>query len=244
MSDKKVDDKKIEKSGTSGKRPKNFPKTFRNLSENFQKTFRKVPEKFPKTFHKLSEIFSKNFPKTFRKLTKNFPKASQKLFKNFPKTSWNLFKKLSENFPKTFQKLSKNFPKTSQNLFKTSWKFRKNSGKSRKLPFLTSFWKITNTWYLSHYLTRDVLPAEHNYRNLLSLDRQNPDTAWKYSRPTLDELHYKSGELNQKLLPHLSQFHMFNSKYFCNFSIIFRLLKKLERLTEKNWKEKSWNSDG
>ena len=60
-----------------------------------------------------------------------------------------------------------------------------------------------NTWYfksLRHYLTRDVLPAEHNYRNLLSLARQNPDTARKYSRPTLDELHDESGELNQKLL--------------------------------------------
>ena len=94
-----------------------------------------------------------------------------------------------------------------------------------------------NTWYfksLRHYLTRDVLPAEHNYRNLLSLDRQNPDTAWKYSRPTLDELHYKSEELNQKLLPHFSQFHMFNSKHFRDFSIIFRLLKKLEKVTEKN----------
>ena len=49
-------------------------------------------------------------------------------------------------------------------------------------------------------MTRDVLPAEHNYRNLLSLARQNPDTARKYSRPTLDELHDESGELNQKLL--------------------------------------------
>ena len=60
-----------------------------------------------------------------------------------------------------------------------------------------------NTWYfksLRHYLTRDVLPAEHNYRNLLSLARQNPETARKYSRPTLDELHDENGEVNQKLL--------------------------------------------
>ena len=60
-----------------------------------------------------------------------------------------------------------------------------------------------NTWYfksLRHYLTRDVLPAEHNYRNLLSLARQNPEQARKYSRPTLDELHDENGELNQKLL--------------------------------------------
>ena len=76
-----------------------------------------------------------------------------------------------------------------------------------------------NTWYfksLRHYLTRDVLPAEHNYRNLLSLARQNPEQARKYSRPTLDELHDENGELNQKLLkaaernPKVSLFHTMN----------------------------------
>ena len=59
-----------------------------------------------------------------------------------------------------------------------------------------------NTWYfksLRHYLTRDVLPAESNYRNLLSIARQNSESR-KFSRPTLDELHDENGELHQQLL--------------------------------------------
>ncbi len=59
-----------------------------------------------------------------------------------------------------------------------------------------------NTWYfksLRHYLTRDVLPAESNYRNLLSLGRQHSESR-KFSRPTLDELHDENGELKQNLL--------------------------------------------
>ena len=62
-----------------------------------------------------------------------------------------------------------------------------------------------NTWYfksLRHYLTRDVLPAEHNYRNLLSLSRggNSEESSRKFSRPTLDELHDENGELKQQLL--------------------------------------------
>ena len=60
-----------------------------------------------------------------------------------------------------------------------------------------------NTWYfksLRHYLTRDVLPAESNYRNLLSFGRQNSEVARKYSRPTLDELHDENGEVKKSLL--------------------------------------------
>ena len=54
---------------------------------------------------------------------------------------------------------------------------------------------------LRHYLTRDVLPAESNYRNLLSLGRQNSqDVSRKFSRPTLDELHDENGEVMQSLL--------------------------------------------
>ena len=59
-----------------------------------------------------------------------------------------------------------------------------------------------NTWYfksLRHYLTRDVLPAESNYRNLLSLGRQNSQSK-KFSRPTLDELHDENGDVRQQLL--------------------------------------------
>ena len=35
-----------------------------------------------------------------------------------------------------------------------------------------------------HYLTRDVLPSEHNYRNLLSFSRNNAAA----KRPTMQEL--------------------------------------------------------
>ena len=59
-----------------------------------------------------------------------------------------------------------------------------------------------NTHYfksLRHYLTKDVLPAESNYRNILSIGGQNSN-ARKFSRPTLDELHDESGEVKQQLL--------------------------------------------
>lgn len=47
----------------------------------------------------------------------------------------------------------------------------------------------SNTHYfksLRYYLTRDVLPLEDHYRNLLSIGENN---VRKFSRPTLDELH-------------------------------------------------------
>ena len=47
----------------------------------------------------------------------------------------------------------------------------------------------SNTRYfksLRHYLTRDALPSENHYRNLLSIGESNVQ---KFSRPTLDELH-------------------------------------------------------
>ena len=48
-------------------------------------------------------------------------------------------------------------------------------------------------------MTRDVLPAESNYRNLLSLGRQNSeDVSRKFSRPTLDELHDENGDVKEK----------------------------------------------
>ena len=59
-----------------------------------------------------------------------------------------------------------------------------------------------NTFYfksLRHYLTKDVLPAESNYRNILSIGGQNSSSR-KFSRPTLDELHDESGEVKQQLL--------------------------------------------
>ena len=46
-----------------------------------------------------------------------------------------------------------------------------------------------NTQYfksLRYYLTRDALPSENHYRNLLSIGENN---VRKFSRPTLDELH-------------------------------------------------------
>ena len=47
----------------------------------------------------------------------------------------------------------------------------------------------SNTQYfksLRYYLTRDALPSESHYRNLLSIGENN---VRKFSRPTLDELH-------------------------------------------------------
>ena len=58
-----------------------------------------------------------------------------------------------------------------------------------------------NTMYLKslrHYLTRDVLPAEHNYRNILSFTGQH--NILDKRRPTLDELHEDNNELRQELL--------------------------------------------
>ena len=72
------------------------------------------------------------------------------------------------------------------------------------LTVRNSFQSLTLIRYfksLRHYLTRDVLPAESNYRNLLSLGRQNSqDVSRKFSRPTLDELHDEKGEVMQSLL--------------------------------------------
>ena len=79
----------------------------------------------------------------------------------------------------------------SQDL-KKSWPNVGNSFYSLSLRYFKS---------LRHYLTRDVLPAESNYRNLLSLGRQNSqDVSRKFSRPTLDELHDENGEVMQSLL--------------------------------------------
>ena len=46
-----------------------------------------------------------------------------------------------------------------------------------------SFWKILLTTLIRHYLTRDVLPSESNYRNLLSFSRHSA-----HKRPTMQEL--------------------------------------------------------
>ena len=57
----------------------------------------------------------------------------------------------------------------------------------------------TNTQYfksLRYYLTRDALPSESHYRNLLSIGENN---VRKFSRPTLDELHER--EEKGQLLP-------------------------------------------
>ena len=53
----------------------------------------------------------------------------------------------------------------------------------------------SNTQYfksLRFYLTRDALPSENHYRNLLSIG-DNSEMR-KFSRPTLDELHNKEEE--------------------------------------------------
>ena len=60
----------------------------------------------------------------------------------------------------------------------------------------------SGTFYLKslrHYLTRDVLPAESNYRNILSIGGDQ-GASRKFSRPTIEELHDESGELKQQLL--------------------------------------------
>ena len=59
----------------------------------------------------------------------------------------------------------------------------------------------SNTQYfksLRYYLTRDALPSENHYRNLLSIGENN---VRKFSRPTLDELH-ESEEKGQLLQSH------------------------------------------
>ena len=43
--------------------------------------------------------------------------------------------------------------------------------------------KILLTTLIRHYLTRDVLPSESNYRNLLSFSRHSA-----HKRPTMQEL--------------------------------------------------------
>ena len=48
-------------------------------------------------------------------------------------------------------------------------------------------------------MTRDVLPAESNYRDLLSIGRSE-DVSRKFSRPTLDELHDENGDVKKSLL--------------------------------------------
>ena len=51
---------------------------------------------------------------------------------------------------------------------------------------------------LRHYLTREALPHEQHYRNILSLGEDTDGR--KYSRPTLEELHQKS-EINDSKGP-------------------------------------------
>ena len=45
-----------------------------------------------------------------------------------------------------------------------------------------------------HYLTRDVLPSEHNYRNLLSFSRSS-----QQKRPTMQELRDEETALNKEV---------------------------------------------
>ena len=89
-----------------------------------------------------------------------------------------------------------------------------------------SFHSLTLRYFksLRHYLTRDVLPAESNYRNLLSLGRQNSqDVSRKFSRPTLDELHDENGEVMQSLLAKAKIAPKVNYPYFL-FTFIFIMM--------------------